>query len=83
MRGVKGGEPVILLAFLVEDNGRVSISSVENAEKVDGAIDSSWKDKARGTCLSGGAWQSGCIWLKGESTKLIRESASCFGITRT
>lgn len=23
MRGVKGGEPVILLAFLVEDNGRV------------------------------------------------------------
>lgn len=46
MRGVKGGEPAILLAFLVEDNGRVSISGVENAEKVDYAIDSSWKHSA-------------------------------------
>jgi hypothetical protein len=33
MRSVKGGgEPVILLAFLVEDNGAVSIRRVENAE---------------------------------------------------
>lgn len=38
---------------------------------------------ARGTSLSNGAWQSGSIGLKGESTKLIRESTSCFGITRT
>lgn len=32
MRGVKGGETVILLAFMVEDNDRVVYQFVENAE---------------------------------------------------
>lgn len=61
MRGVKGGEPVILLAFLVGDNGRDYQVCGECGES--GQLIAAG-NKARGTSLSNGAWQSGCIGLK-------------------